>query len=99
MSWLLACSWTKCSGDSRSRWAGACIAGFLNDNLVARVGPERYAAALSRPHVRPMDFIGRPLSGFVYVDPRGVKIDGTLTKWLREATEYALSLPQTSRRL
>ena len=68
--------------------------GVLNDDLVIRVGPERYAAALSQAHTKPMDFTGRPLTGFVYVGLRGVKSDAALAKWLREAAEYALSLPE-----
>ena len=73
---------------------GRMCCGVLNDNLVVRVGPERYAAALSQAHTRPMDFTGRPLTGFVYVGLRGVKTDAALAKWLREATEYALTLPE-----
>ena len=73
---------------------GRMCCGVLNDDLVIRVGPERYAAALSQAHTRPMDFTGRPLTGFVYVGLRGVKTDAALAKWLREATEYALTLPE-----
>jgi len=67
--------------------------GILSDDLMVRVGPERYVAALARPHVRPMDFTGKPLFGFVYVSSPGVKTGAALAKWLREATEYAASLP------
>ena len=40
-----------------------------------------------------MDFTGRPISGFVYVAPGGVKGDAALAKWLRQAAEQASSLP------
>lgn len=73
---------------------GRMCCGVLNDELVVRTGPDRHAAALSRPHTRPMDFTGRPLTGFVYVDARGVKTDAALAKWVREAAKYALSLPE-----
>ena len=46
---------------------GNMCCGVLNDYLVVRVGPDRFADALSRPHARPMDFTGRPLKGMVYV--------------------------------
>lgn len=73
---------------------GGCMCcGVLEDKLVVRVGPDRYAAALARPHVRPMDFTGKPLSGFVYVGLPGVKTGAALAKWLGEATDYAASLP------
>jgi TfoX/Sxy family transcriptional regulator of competence genes len=71
---------------------GRMCCGVLGDDLVVRVGPEGYAAALSRPHVRPMDFTGRPITGFIFVGPRGVRTAASLAKWLREASEYVLSL-------
>ena len=73
---------------------GRMCCGVLKDDLVVRVGPERYAAALTRPHARPMDFTRRPITGFVYVGAGGVSTAATLKKWLREATEYAATLPQ-----
>jgi len=72
---------------------GRMFCGVLDDDLVVRVGPARYAAALSRPHARPMDFTGRPMTGFVYVGPHGVKTAAALARWLNEAAENALSLP------
>ncbi|MGB5082317.1 MAG: TfoX/Sxy family protein [Burkholderiales bacterium] len=72
---------------------GRMCCGVQDDKLMVRVGPERYAEALFRPHVRPMDFTGKPLSGFVYVESSGVKTGTALAKWLREAAEYAVALP------
>lgn len=77
---------------------GRMCCGVLNDDLVVRVGSECHAAALSRPHARPMDFTGRPLTGFVYVGSRGVKTDAALSRWVQEAARYALSLPERSSR-
>ena len=31
--------------------------------------------ALGQPHVRPMDFTGRPMKGMVFVDPAGLRGD------------------------
>ena len=73
---------------------GRMCCGVLNDDLVVRTGPERQAAALGRTHTRPMDFTGRPLTGFVYIGLRGVHTDAALAKWVREAVKYALSLPE-----
>ncbi|TMH52176.1 MAG: TfoX/Sxy family protein [Betaproteobacteria bacterium] len=72
---------------------GRMCCGVLNDDLVVRVGPEHYAAALTRPYARPMDFTGRPISGFVYVAAGGVRGDAALAKWLRQAADHASSLP------
>ena len=49
---------------------GKMCCGVLNSDLVARLGADDCAAALRTPHVRPMDFTGRPLKGFLYVGQR-----------------------------
>jgi TfoX/Sxy family transcriptional regulator of competence genes len=68
--------------------------GTLKDDLIVRVGPERYKDALALPHARPMDFTGRPIKGFVYVDSKGWSNDATLKKWLDMGIDYASSLPK-----
>jgi hypothetical protein len=78
---------------------GHMCCGVLKDDLVFRMPGEQYAKALSEPHVRPMDFTGRPLRGFVYVGPGGSKTDPSLRKWVRRGAEYALSLPPKTRRV
>ena len=71
---------------------GKMCCGVLNDNLVVRVGPERYERDLSRPHVRPMDFTGRPMKGYVFVAPGGLKTDKRLGKWIDEGGEFVSAL-------
>lgn len=71
---------------------GKMCCGVIGNKLVARVGPERYESALTRPHAKPMDFTGRPLRGFVYVLPRGVQSLATLKVWVDLALRYAESL-------
>lgn len=73
---------------------GKMFCGVLKDDLVVRVGPQRYEKALSRAHARPMDFTGRPLKGCVFVDPSGLKTDKMLAKWIDEGVEFASSLPR-----
>jgi TfoX/Sxy family transcriptional regulator of competence genes len=68
--------------------------GTVKDDLVVRVGPDRYKDALALPHARPMDFTGRPIKGFVFVDSKGWSKDATLKKWLDMGIDYASSLPR-----
>ena len=72
---------------------GNMFVGVLKKSLMARVGPEYYEAALKKPHVRPMDFTGKPLRGYVYVSPGGIKTDRSLRTWVERSLEYARSLP------
>lgn len=73
---------------------GKMCCGVSKNDLVVRVGPEHYEKALSRPHTRPMDFTGRPLKGFVFVDPGGYKTGKALAKWVKEAVDFAMTLPR-----
>jgi TfoX/Sxy family transcriptional regulator of competence genes len=63
------------------------------DYLMARVGPDRYDDSLAKPHVRLMDFTGRPMKGYVFVDPAGIVTDQELQFWVELCAEYVLTLP------
>lgn len=67
--------------------------GVIKEDLVVRVGPERYEKALRRPHARPMDFTGRPLTGYVYVSPAGYKGDESLRMWVEWGVDFVSGLP------
>ena len=71
---------------------GHMACGIVGDDLMLRLGTEGAERALERPHVRPMDFTGKPMAGMVYVDPEGLK--GTALRcWVGEATGFVAGLP------
>jgi hypothetical protein len=72
---------------------GHLVVGIVSDNLMARVGPVGYEAALARPHARPMDFTGKPLTGFVFVAPPGFAEDDELARWLGSCLQFVRTLP------
>ena len=72
---------------------GNMFCGIVKDDLMLRVGPERYADALKEPHVRLMDFTGRPLMGYVYVAPAGCRGEPALAKWIGVGARFAATLP------
>ena len=72
---------------------GNMCCGVIGDRLMLRVGPDGYEAALPRPHAKPMDFTGRPMKGFVFVEPKGFASAGDLKAWIARAMAFALSLP------
>lgn len=72
---------------------GNMCCGVVKNNLVLRIGPKNYEKALAEPHVRPMDFTGRPLRGFVFVGPGGYQTDEDLAKWVKRAVDFVSSLP------
>lgn len=72
---------------------GHMFVGVLGDALMARVGPANYAAALKRAHVREMDFTGKPMKGYVYVEPAGVAGDEELEEWVMQCRAFVRTLP------
>ena len=75
---------------------GHMCCGVLNENLVVRVGPDAYEGALQEPHARPMDFTGRPLHGFVYVERDGFASDRSLRQWIERGMRFVKTLPPRS---
>ena len=72
--------------------------GVVKDDLMVRVGPEGYEAALADPGARPMDFTGRPMRGMVYVGSDGHRTDADLGRWVGRGADFAGSLPRGRRR-
>ncbi len=52
--------------------------GIVDDELMVRVGPVAWEAALQRPGVPQMDFTGRPVRGMVYVAAGVIADDAAL---------------------
>ena len=44
---------------------GKMFCGIVKRDLMVRVGPDHYEESLRLQHVRPMDFTGKPLKGYV----------------------------------
>ncbi len=71
---------------------GNMVCGIVGDELMLRLTHELADAALERPHVKPMDFTGRPMPSMVYVAPEGLR-GGALRRWVGQAAAHARTLP------
>lgn len=67
---------------------GKMCVGISKDDLMARIAPEAYQDALSQKGCRPMDFTGKPMKGFVFIDPEGTGSDKELENWVQLALEF-----------
>ena len=76
---------------------GHMACGVVHDDLMLRLGPDGARAALSRPHVRPMDFTGRPMASMVDVEPAGVAGEA-LDEWTHAAVAHAHQLPPKAKK-
>jgi TfoX/Sxy family transcriptional regulator of competence genes len=73
---------------------GNMAIGVMNNDLIVRVGPDNYDAALTRPGARTFDFTGRTMTGWVYVSGSTLADGRTLNRWVDLGTSYAQSLPR-----
>ena len=78
----------KMFGGLAFMYRGHMLVGIIEDSLMARVGPAEYANALAQPHVREMDFTGKPMKGYVYVDPDGFESDADLDRWVGHCLRF-----------
>ena len=72
---------------------GHMSCGVVEEVLMVRVGPEQHRQAMSKPHTREMDFTGKPLRGFIFVDPEGFEADEDLAGWLEMSLDFVTALP------
>ena len=71
---------------------GHMVCGVVRDTLMVRLGPAGADRALDRPHVRPMDFTGRPMKGMVFVEAPALRGPAP-RNWIDAAADYARGLP------
>ena len=72
---------------------GNMACGVNKNDLIVRVDPEKHVALLKKSHVRPFDMTGRPMKGWLLVEPEGVKTASQLSAWVKECLEFASTLP------
>lgn len=74
---------------------GNMLCGTAASRFMFRVGKAQDAEALARPGARPMDFTGRRMAGFVWVEP---DCDArALKRWIAMAERYVRALPAKGR--
>ena len=73
--------------------SGNMCCGIVKEEIMLRVGPDKYEGLLAKDHAREMDFTGRSLKGMLYIDVDGIAQDKDLKFWLNQALDFAASLP------
>lgn len=72
---------------------GRMCVGIWKTSLIARLGPVQAAAALEDPDVVEFDVTGRPMKGWIMVQPEGLDTDEQLSHWIQRAVEFVQGLP------
>lgn len=77
---------------------GRMCCGVQDTDLMVRVPKDQHEEALRKPHVRPMDFTGRSLKGFVYVSAAGTRSTAELRRWVALGRQVAIDTASQPRR-
>ncbi|RNC85689.1 MAG: TfoX family protein [Balneola sp.] len=81
--------------DEKKMFGGLCILvddkmciGIIKDEMMARIGEEAEASVQGRAGVRPMDFTGKKMKGFTYVNQTGLDREEDLEFWIDLCLEF-----------
>lgn len=72
---------------------GNMCCGVHGQDMIVRIDPAQTDRALSERDTRVFDLTGRPMKGWVLVEPKGLASEAALGKWVTMAAEFAASLP------
>ncbi|MGI9243221.1 MAG: TfoX/Sxy family protein, partial [Verrucomicrobiales bacterium] len=59
-----------------------------------RLGEDGAAAARREPHVRPMDFTGKPIKSMAFVEPEGLEREEDRVGGVGKALDFVRALPK-----
>ncbi len=72
---------------------GNMACGMIDDNLIVRVGPDAYESALEEQHTRVFDMTGRPMRGWVVIDPPRLSMESDVHSWIQRGIDFTMTLP------
>jgi TfoX/Sxy family transcriptional regulator of competence genes len=67
---------------------GKMCVGVEQERLMVRLDPVRYDEAMEKEGCRPMDFTGKAMKGFVFVDVEALNTKKKLSYWIELALEF-----------
>lgn len=74
-------------------YGNMCV-GVWQTSLIVRLGAEQAATALKEDNVVQFDPTGRPMKGWVVVEPDGLETDDQLSQWIQRAVKFVETLPR-----
>jgi TfoX/Sxy family transcriptional regulator of competence genes len=69
------------------------VAASHTGGVLARVDPEADDYALAQPGASLMEMRGRPMKGWIMVEPDAVRSDAQLAVWVEHSLAYVKTLP------
>jgi TfoX/Sxy family transcriptional regulator of competence genes len=72
---------------------GRMCCGIIDSSLMVRLDPDLADRLADQPHVRPMDFTGKPMRGYLFVDPEGIDSPKALKAWVDRSVAHVETMP------
>jgi len=67
---------------------GKMCVGVEQDRMMVRLDPALYDEVMEKEGCHPMDFTGKPMRGFVFVDASALTTQKKLNEWIQMALKY-----------
>jgi TfoX/Sxy family transcriptional regulator of competence genes len=67
---------------------GKMCVGIIGNEMMARIDPEIFTQTVSRKGCRAMDFTGRPMKGYIMIEPEVMDLDEQLNSWISMALDF-----------
>lgn len=64
-----------------------CV-GIVKEELMARIGTDTYEEALQKQGAKEMNFTGRTMKGYVFVEEHALEANSDLAYWLQLALDF-----------
>lgn len=88
------CVEKKLFGGTAFLLRGNVCCGAWKEFLILRLGADMARHVLGEEHTRPFDITGKPMRGWVMVEPAGWQDAAKLKRWVSWAVEFTQSLPE-----
>lgn len=62
--------------------------GIVRDQMMARIHPDKYQEVLKQEGCNEMNFTGRPMKGFVFIDAEAIDREDDLERWIQLCLDY-----------
>lgn len=72
---------------------GNMLVGIWKNSLIVRLGPDQAEEAFLEPNVKEFDVTGKPMKGWIMVQPAGVLDEDAVKVWVQRATKFVAKLP------
>jgi len=72
---------------------GNMAVGVYKDDLIVRLAPAKHDKLIKKTGAKLFDITGRPMKGWLMIEPNGCKTKKQLSTWVKEGVEFALTLP------